>query len=98
MRQFKEFGIKAPVNGFIGDKIKIGRLLNREIVIHDYRIKPSKYEGNDKCLHLQISIEGTKHVVFTGSAVLMKMIGEVPKENFPFQTTIVKENEHFEFT
>ena len=98
MKQFKEFGIKPPLNGFTGDKIKIDRLLNREISVYDYRLKDSKFEDKGKCLHLQISIGATKHVVFTGSSVLIETIKQVPKSEFPFKTTIVKENEHFEFT
>jgi hypothetical protein len=99
MKQFKDFGIKPEVKSFTGDKIKVERILNREVVVHDYRIEDSKYQGkgNGKCLYLQISIGETKHVVFSGSVTLMQMIERVPKADFPFQTTIVKENERLEF-
>ena len=99
MKQFKDFGIKPCVVGFIGDKIKIERILNRAITVHDYKIADSKYDnGNGKCLHLQIAIGEIKHVVFTGSSVLMDIIQKVSKDDMPFSTTIVKENERFEFT
>lgn len=99
MRHFKDFGIKPASKSFVGDKIKIERVLNREIIIHDFKIEDSKYErGCKKCLHLQISIADTKHVVFTGSAVLMELIEKVPEDYFPFSTTIKKENDRFEFT
>jgi hypothetical protein len=96
MKQFKEFGIKPESQIFTGDKIKMERILNREIKVMDYRIEDSKYQG--KCLHMQIEIGETRHVVFTGSGVLIEMIERVPKMDFPFITTIVKENERFEFT
>lgn len=99
MGQFKDLGIMPEVKSFVGDKIKIERILNREIVVHAFKIENSKFEkGNGKCLHLQIEFSGEKKVVFTGSAVLMNMIGKVPESEFPFSTTIVKTNDHFEFT
>ena len=98
MKQFKEFGIKSITKNFTGDKIKIGRILNREIVVLDYKVEQSKYDkGNGKCLHLQIEVDNSKHVVFTGSSVLMDVIQQVPKSELPFKTTIVRENEHYEF-
>lgn len=98
--KFKDLGIKPESKGLIGDKIKIERVLNREIEVVDYRIEKSKYEakGNGRCLYLQIKLNDNNHVVFTGSGVLMNMIDQVLKEHFPFTTTIVKENERFEFT
>lgn len=98
MKKFTDFGITIEKKGFTGDKIKIERLLNREIVVHAYEIKPSKFEGKDKCLHLQISLNGTMHVVFIGSKSLMEIIEKVPKEDFPFETTIVKPDQQFIFS
>ena len=100
MRKFKDFGIAPAGKIMTGDKIKIQKVVNREIVVHDYEIKPSNYpeKGNGKCLHLQIALGENRHVIFTGSVPLQEMIERVPKENFPFSTTIVRENERFEFT
>jgi hypothetical protein len=47
---------------------------------------------------LQIEVDNEKHVVFTGSDVLINIIKQIGEEDFPFQTTIVKSGEHFEFT
>lgn len=99
MNAFKDFQITSSRAAFTGDKIKIDRILNREIVVVAYKIETSKYEkGNGKCLHLQIEIGQTKHVVFTGSTGLMDQIEKVPRDKLPFKTTIVRENERFEFT
>jgi len=99
MKQFKDFGIKPLTKGLTGDKIKIERILNREITIHDYRVVDSKFEkGCKKCLHLQIEIGDTKHVVFTGSSILMETIQQISKDQMPFRTTIIRENERFEFS
>lgn len=96
MKDFKDFGIKTSLQSFTGDKIKMERILNREISVYDFRIEDSKFKG--KCLYLQIAIADIKYVVFTGSGALIEMIQQVPKIEFPFKTTILKENERFEFT
>ncbi len=100
MKDFKEFGIKAAQPGLVGDKIKIAKILNRKITVHDFRIVPSKYpeKGNGKCLYLGIILEDKKQVVFTGSVGLMEVIEQVPKCEFPFTTTIIEENERYEFS
>jgi hypothetical protein len=99
MRKFQELGIKPESKGFTGDKIKINRILNKEITVHGYKIEDSKFDrGNKKCLHLSIAVDGQMHVVFTGSGVLMDVISRVPQNEFPFTTTIIKENERFEFS
>lgn len=97
MNQFKDFNIITEEKGFVGDKIKMDRILNREIVVIDYRIENSKFKQGDKCLYLQIKIGEIYHVVFTSAAILMRNIQKIPKENFPFTATIVKENDRFEF-
>jgi hypothetical protein len=45
MKQFKDLGIKPAIKHLQGDKIKIMKILNREIIVVDYKIEDSKYEG-----------------------------------------------------
>ena len=101
MNNFSQFGIKAETKGFEGEKIKMLRILNREIIVHDFKLEASKvYKeiGSGKCLHLQIEMNGTKHVVFTGSCGLIDQITKVPEEGLPFKTTIIQENDRYIFT
>jgi retron-type reverse transcriptase len=101
MIDFKELKIKAPDKGFEGDKIKMQRLVNRQIIVHKYKIEDSKVykdRGTGKCLQLQVSLNGEKHVVFTSASGLIDVITQIEEANFPFQTTIVKEGERFLFT
>ena len=100
MHQFKDLGITTEIKGFTGEKIKMSRVLNKEITVFYFDIKPSKYpeKGNGKCLYLQIEMNNTKFIVFTGSTVLQEMILKVPQEKLPFITTIIEENERFQFT
>lgn len=98
MKNFKDFNIKPQITTLVGDKIKIDRVLNRLITVTDYKIEPSKHYENTQRLTLEFQMNGNNHILFTASTVLIQMIEKVPKGSFPFQTTIVKENEYFEFT
>jgi hypothetical protein len=99
MKSFKDFNIQVEIKSFTGDKIKIDKIQNREIIVKEFKIENSKFEkGNGKCLYLQIQFKDELYVVFTGSAALMQQIEKVPADGFPFKTTIVKENERYQFT
>jgi hypothetical protein len=102
MKSFSQFGIKpTSKERFEGDKIKLSKIINREIIVHRYKIEDSKVykdRGSCKCLHLQISLKDEMHVVFTSSSGLIDVIVQVPPDGFPFKTTIIQENERFIFT
>ena len=98
MNQFKDFNIKPKEAAFIGDKIKIERVLNVEISVFSYKIEDSKKKPGTKFMTIQIEKGNDKNVIFTGSTVLMDMIEQVPKDKFPFKTKITKDNDRLEFT
>jgi len=99
VKKFKDLGIQPLSAGFEGDKIRIDRILNREVIINDFKIVKSKYpEKGEMCLHMQITVDDKKHVVFSGSIVLQSMLEQVSKTDFPFATTIIKDNQRFAFT
>jgi len=98
MKKFSDLGVSPDVKNYMGDKIKIERILNKEIVVHEYKIVDSKFDGKGLCLHMQISIDNAKRVVFTGSKFLMDTIKKIAAHQFPFTTTIVKESDCFIFT
>lgn len=97
MKKFSDLGVKTELQETLtGDKIKMHKVLNRSITVHNFRIEPSKFTG--QCLYMQIEMDGEKRVVFTGSVGLLQVIQKIPKTDFPFTTTIVKENDRYEFT
>ena len=99
MKSFSELNIPVPTGSFVGEKVKIAKIMNREIIVVDSKVEDSKYPKNKsgKVLILQIEVDGEKRVLFTGSDVLITQIGHVQKEDYPFKVTIVKEGEHFQF-
>lgn len=101
MNNFGQFDIKYEDKCFVGDKVKMNKILGKEIIVHDFKIGDSivfKERGTGKCLCIQITFNAEKHIVFTGSCGLIEMIQMVPKDGFPFTTTIIEENERFMFT
>jgi hypothetical protein len=90
MKQFTDLNIAPPEKGFSGDRIKMKKILNRQIVVHRYRIVPSKYqdEGSGKRLDLQIEIDGQMQVTWCGSVTLMETVKKIPESEFPFTTII----------
>lgn len=97
MNSFKDFGIEQEPSGFTGEKIKVERILNQLIVIKSFKIEKSKKKENTDYMTMQIEFKDEKRIVFTGAIGLMSTMKKVPKDKFPFEVTIVKPNEHFEF-
>lgn len=104
MKKFKDFTIKKADQGFTGDKIKMSKILNKLITVLGYKIDDSQFEGKNKAkgkgmyLTLHIELAQEKHVIFTGSNSLMQDIRQVAPEDMPFTTTIVEENDRYQFT
>jgi hypothetical protein len=103
MNRFGQFDIKVETKHFVGEKIRIAKILDKEITVIDFKIEESNVQayrerGSDKCLHLQISIGGVMHILFTSSGPLIEAIQKVPADGFPFTTTIIEENKRYIFT
>ncbi len=100
-KKFGDFNIDTSSTAFLGKRIEIDDVFNKIIMVHKFRIVDSKYPKEravNKCLHLQISIDGTYHVVFTISNALIDQIQQVPyPSGFPFETKITNDNRRFQF-
>jgi hypothetical protein len=98
MKKFSQFNVQPVSKIFEGDKIKMSKILNREIIVHDFKLEDSKCFRDGKCLYLQISVGGVKHIVFTSACGMIEVITQIPEDGFPFETTIIQEGERFLFT
>lgn len=99
MKKFSDFNILPMMNNtLVGLKIKMSGVLNRNIIVHDYKIVDSKHHQGEKCLYLQINLDGSMRVIFTGSAFLIDTVSKIPKDGFPFTTKIVEINQMFQFS
>lgn len=104
MINFNEIGIKS---GIEGDKLSIQDILNREIVITDFKVSGSNYK-TENCTTIQFYFPEdeaqVKHIIFTGSAVLKDMLKKCQKycdennENFEIKTKIVQVGKFYSLT
>lgn len=96
MKRFSEFAEESgPLDG---NKIRIDDILNKELIITEYKIKESKYpKSGPKCLTLQVVLDDKKYVLFTGSVVLLEQM-EKYQDHLPFIATIQKIDRYYTLT
>ena len=98
-RNFKDLGIKVVPTTFVGEKIKISKILNLEILVHKYKLEESKQFRGTDCLYLQIELNGTDHLVTSGSRYLIEAVKQVEPHDFPFSAKIIEEqNKSYQFS
>lgn len=91
-QKFSEFAHdKLPMPG---DKKRLDEILNKEILIVDFRITNSKKRPDGKCLQIQFVMDNNVYVVFTGSVVLIDQI-QSARDKIPFVGTVVKIDRYY---
>lgn len=85
---------KLPMPGV---KKRLDEILNKKIVILDFRISKSNKRENSECLQIQFLCDGDVFVLFTGSGVLINQIQAV-KDKLPLKTTVVKIDKYYSFS
>lgn len=79
-------------SGFVGSKIQVDKLINREIVFVDFVVTPSQYRRfGDSVTKVQIIVDGEKHIFFTQSKNITKTL-EIFKDKLPRVGRLVKED------
>ena len=91
-------------NTLDGSKVKIDSVLNLPLTFTGWEIRESKHkkDGADKCLTLQFELNGMKHVLFTGSNVLIEQVNMFTASLPPvaprvFRAKIVKIGNYYKF-
>ena len=80
-----------------GKKRRLDEILNREILVTDFRITKSKRKEGTDCLQIQFVLDDDVFVVFTGSSVLSDQI-QSARDNIPFRGTVVKIDKYYSFS
>lgn len=94
MKSFSDMGITIT-RTFTGDRVRINKIENLEIVVKDYKIQQSKIQNgkdNGQCLYLHIELNGEDRVLWGNYKFLIEQISQIKKEDMPFKARIV--NEH----
>mgnify|MGYP000893345884 CR=1 FL=1 len=92
IKKFSDFAKNQVIDG---EKIKLDDILNIDIIITAYRVNNSKFK-QEKYLQLQFELDNIRHVLFTGSSVLIKQIEEY-ESNIPFLVKIIKIKNYYTF-
>lgn len=100
MKKFSE--IRKSQGKPTGEKLHLDAILNKVIQLTAYEISPSKYRG--ECLTIQYILQedvqlpngniakaGEKHISFTGSEALAKLLKGTNNEDYPCLAKIVKQ-------
>lgn len=99
IKRFSDFATEqGPLEG---EKIKLDEVVNKEIIVTNFKIKESKYQNsnNKNCLTIQFkeNENDKEKVIFTGSSILAEQCKKY-QDNMPFATTIKKINKYYTFT
>ena len=83
---------------FVGSRIHMKDVLNREIIVLGFKTRDTKFKEYDsgKYIILQIELDGEKRVLFTSSKVLLNQ-AESYRDKFPFITCIIKHKDFYTF-
>lgn len=91
-------------NTLEGSKVKIDSILNLPLTFTGWELRESKHkkDGAEHCLTLQFDMNGIKHVVFTGSNVLIEQVNQfgaaLPADSPRcFRAKIVKIGNYYKF-
>jgi hypothetical protein len=98
-KRFSEFATNTHLDGA---KVKLESILDKEIVVHGYKVTDSRFkgEGSDKCLTIQFSYPTSEErfVIFTGSKVITDQLERNADGNMPFLAIIKRVGKYFALT
>ena len=96
MLKFSEFA--SEVKSLDGRKVKIIEILNKKIVVINFKIKISQYKkGFDRYAIIQADIDDERIVIFTGSVILIEQL-EKYGDKVPFEAEIKQIDKFFTFS
>lgn len=80
---------------FEGDSIKIEALVDKEIEVLDFEVRPSEKKPNTLYLKMQIRFEGRKRFVGGGYQFLCEVLQGIDKKELPFTTKILEKRGYY---
>lgn len=90
MKKYSDLGIRVP-KYFCGVKVDLRALENCEIEVLKCKIKKSRRDKEEKCLHIDFNYKGSNYIAFTTSEQLIETARLIKEDDFPFTATLVKD-------
>lgn len=93
MKKFSDFGLNTLITqtGFTVPKISITDVLNCEIEILDYESGVKTSHGENRYV-VKIKFDGSEYKFFTNASPIKGALDKIPKNEFPFSTTIKQQS------
>jgi len=96
MLKFSDFA--SDIQPLDGKKKKILEVIDKQIIVTNYKIKPSQYKkGSDLYVAIQADLNGERIIIFTGSLILIEQL-EKYGDRIPFETKIKQIDKFFTFS
>lgn len=94
-KDLASLGIKIN-RPFEGDGIKIEQVIDKEIELLDFEVRPSDKKPNTDYVKMQIRVDGRKRFIGGGYKYLCEVLHLIDKKELPL-TTIIRSKQGYYF-
>ena len=81
----------------VDEKIAFSELVDKEFIVKNYELYPSKFEGTDEFAVILIENNGSEVVSTTSSRVIIDQLGKM-RDNLPVKVKLLRKNKYFTFS
>lgn len=77
-----------------GTKITMLELLNKPVIIYQFRVLKSKFDTGKEVLQIQLELDNELRVIFTESKVIRNQLEDI-QDKLPVRATFKKERNYY---
>ena len=81
----------------VDEKIAFSLLVDKEFVVKNYEMFPSRFEGCEEFAVILVENDGSEAVTTTSSRVIIDQLGKM-KDKFPVKVKLLRRNKYFTFS
>ncbi len=81
----------------VDEKIAFSELVNKEFIVKNYELFPSKFEGCEEFAVILIENDGSEAVTTTSSRVIIDQL-EKMEDELPVKVKLLRRNKYFTFS
>ncbi len=81
----------------VDEKIGFSELVDKEFVVKNYELYPSKFEGTDEFAVILVENDGSEVVTTISSRVIIDQLGKM-KDKLPVKVKLLRKNKYFTFS
>ena len=81
----------------VDEKIPFSLLVDKEFVVKNYEMFPSRFEGCEEFAVILVENDGSEAVTTTSSRVIIDQLGKM-KDKLPVKVKLLRRNKYFTFS